>query len=327
MTSPAASVAPPGPGAGRGGPPRLALRSALAAGIVVPLVRPVTWVVALAGFLAGGGIVILAWPVLALPTPTGLQNLLGAPISTLAFGSPSAELVRAVAVIGGLAVALLVAGLLAGAWAERESIGLVLGGAAEEGYCSPAQARADPPGPARIALLRAIALLPPLVAFALSWPALYDVTYQELILPGDLAVPLPLRVMARLPLVLAALAAVWLVSDTAGALSVRRLVLERHGTLRAWALGWADLVRRPGRVAAVVALGGIVLLAAAGPALVAAAVALTRAREVLILAAGSPLGILGAALWVAIWLGAVVLAGVGAAVRSALLTMETARQP
>jgi len=326
VTSPAAPVAQPATSAGRGGQPRLALRSAIAAGMVVPLVRPATWAVALAGFLAGGGIVILAWPVLALPTPTGLQNLLGAPISTLAFGDPSAELVRAAAVIGGLAAVLLAAGLLAGAWAERESIGLVLAGAAEEGYCSPARPAARPPGLARIALLRGLALLPPLAAFALAWPALYDVTYQELILPGDLAVPLPVRVMARLPLALAALAAVWLLSDTAGALSVRRLVLERHGMLRAWALGWADLARRPLRVAAAVALGGIVLLAAVGPALAAAAVALTRAREVLILAAGSPLGILAAALWVGIWLGAVVLAGIGAAVRSALLTMEAMRQ-
>ncbi|HEY4752678.1 MAG TPA: hypothetical protein VIH37_05285, partial [Candidatus Limnocylindrales bacterium] len=78
---------------------RLPWRRAVAVAVRVTLVRPATWVVALAGFLAGGGAILLAWPILVLPTPSGLQNLLGAPVSTLAFGDPSRELIRMIATV------------------------------------------------------------------------------------------------------------------------------------------------------------------------------------------------------------------------------------
>ena len=304
--------------------PRLPWRSAVAAGVVVTLVRPATWVVALAGFLAGGGVTVLAWPILILPTPSGVQNLLGAPISTLAFGNPSPELVRVAVVAGVTLVVLFIAGLLTGAWAERRGIGLVLQGAAEEGYTSSAPSLAGAPGSVRIALVRVLALVPPVIVFVLGWPTLYSVTYKELILPEDLATPLPFRVIGQVPVLLAALIASWLLADAAAAVGVRRLVLERRGVLRAWALGWADLVRRPHRIIPVALLGDLALVLAAGPALVAAAIAWVRVREALEVAGTSLIGVAVVALWVGIWLGSVVLAGVGAAVRAALFTLEGA---
>lgn len=307
--------------------PRLPWRRAVAAGMVVTLVRPATWVVALAGFLAGGGAIVLAWPIVVLPTPSGLQNLLGAPVSTLAFGDPSPGLVQVVVVsVIGTAV-LLVAGLLIGAWSERRGIAMVLQGAAEEGYGVRAPDLAGAPGAGGVAAVRALALVPPLVVGVLAWPALYNAAYQELILPEDLVTPLPIRVIARVPLVLVSLAVAWLLADAAAAVGVRRLVLERRSIAAAWALGWADLVRRPHRILAAALLGDVVLVLATGPALVAAALAWVRVREALELAGGSPIGVVVVALWVGIWLGAVVLAGVGAAARSALLTLEGARQP
>ena len=307
--------------------PRLPWRSAVVAGIVVTLVRPGTWVVALAGFLAGGGVVVLAWPILVLPTPSGIQNMLGAPVSTLAFGNPSPELIRVALVTGVTLAILFIAGLVTGAWAERRGIALVLAGAADEGYAGPAPDLAGAPGPVRIALVRVLALVPPLIVFVLGWPTLYSVTYKELILPEDLSTPLPLRVIAQVPVLLAALIGSWLLADAAAAVGVRRLVLERRGVLRAWALGWADLVRRPHRIIPVALLGDLALLLTGGPALVVAALAWLRVREALEIAGTSPVGIAVVALWVGIWLGSVVLAGVGAATRAALFTLEGARQP
>ena len=302
---------------------RLPWRSAVAAGVVVTLVRPGTWVVALAGFLAGGGAIALAWPITVLPTTSGLQNLLGAPISTLAFGDPSPGLVRTAVILGVLAVVLLVAGLVVGSWAERRVIVLDLEEAADEGY-TPRPARDGAPGTGHVALLRSLSLIPPAVVLALAWPAVYGVTYQELILPEDLATPLPVRVIAKVPLQLAALVAAWLLADAAAAVAVRRLVVERRGVVAAWALGWADLVRRAHRIVPIALLGDLALLLSVGPALAAAAVAWDRVREALELARSSPAGIAVVALWVGIWLGAVALAGVGSALRSALFTLEGA---
>jgi hypothetical protein len=103
---------------------------------------------------------------------------------------------------------------------------------------------------------------------------------------------------------------------------VRRLVLERRPVMVSWLLGWADLVRRPHRIIPTALVGAGVLVLLVGPAMVAAAIGWGRVRDIL---AGDrdPLIVLGAlAIWVAIWLGGLVLAGVGAAVRAAAWTLE-----
>jgi hypothetical protein len=65
-----------------------------------------------------------------------------------------------------------------------------------------------------------------------------------------------------------------------------------------------------------------VLVLLAGPALAAAAAGWLRVRDMLV-GGREPVVVLGAvAIWVAIWLGGLVLAGVGAAVRAAAWTLE-----
>ncbi len=295
------------------------------AALVITLSRPATWVVALAGFLAGGGVIALAWPILVLPTPSGLQNILGAPVATLAFGSPSGEFMRLLAVTAITATIVFVGGLVAGAWAERRGIAMVLVAGEEEGYTAPVPQLASLPAVLRVAVIRLTAMIPPLIVFILAWPTLYAVTYRELILPEDLVTPLPVRVVAQLPVQLTMLLLVWGAADLAAALAVRRLIVERRRLVTAWLLGWADLVRRPYRVIPAALLGDVVVAVAAGPSLVASAVAWTRVREVLELAPASPLGIGVTVMWVSIWLGCLVLAGFGSAFRAALLTMEGAQ--
>ena len=308
------------------GPARLRFRGVVAGAFVVTLVRPGGWAIALAGFLAGGGVIVVAWPILVLPTPTGLQNALGGPVSTLVFGGPSATLV-ALVLLTTLGVVIAVAlGTWIGAWAERQGIALVLEAAADEGLAGPVPELAAAPGPGRIAVLRLLALAPVAAAALLAWRPLYDAAYHELILPTDLATPLPVRVILAVPLPIAGILVTWLLADCAAAVAVRRLVLERRRLVVAWLLGWADLVRRPHRIlpTALTGLGVVVLLV--GPPLLASAVGWGRVREVLI-EGRSTLVVVGVvATWVAIWLCGLVLAGVGAAFRAAAWTLEAARR-
>jgi hypothetical protein len=233
---------------------------------------------------------------------------------------------RLVGVTAITATLVFVGGLVAGAWAERRGIAMVLVAAEEEGYTAPVPRLATLPAVVRVAVIRLTALIPPLVIFVLAWPTIYAVTYRELILPEDLVTPLPMRVVAQLPVQLAALLLVWGASDLAAALAVRRLIVERRRLAAAWLFGWVDLVRRPYRVIPAALLGNLVVVVAAGPALVASALVWARLREALELAPDSPLGIAVAVMWVAIWLGCLVLAGFGAAFRAALLTLEGARR-
>lgn len=314
----------PGSAAGHWTPGRLPLRDVLTGAVVVTLLRPVTWALGLAGFLAGGGAILVAWPILVLPTPTGLQNALGGPVGSLVFGDPSAGLVALIAGgIGGL-VLLVAAGTVAGAWAERQGIGIALEAAAEDGLVLVGGDLDGAPGTWRVAAIRLLSLVPVLVAVVLAWQPVYDAIYRELVLPQDLRTPLPLRVLADVPWLVVAVALVWLAADAAGAVAVRRLVLERRSVLGAWASGWGSLVRRPHRVVPVAVTGLAVLALLLVPAMVAADMGWERVRDILVGGAGPVVALAGVAVWVAIWLGALVLAGVGAAVRAAAWTLESA---
>lgn len=288
--------------------------------VVVTILRPESWVLGLAGFLAGGGVLLVGAPVAVLPTPSGLQNALGGPISTLVVGTPSTALIVLIVVAVVAAVAGVLVGALAGAWAERAGIVLTLSTAGEERLLDPPEL-AGSPGTGRVMAVRLLSLLPVGLAAVLAWPPLYDATYRELVLPGDLATPLPIRVIRAVPGPLAAVVVVWLVSDSAAALAVRHLVLERRRVLVAWALGWVDLVRHPLRSAGTALIGVTVLALLLGPSMLAATAGWSRVRDVM-LGAGDPAAALVAVvLWVAIWLGALMLAGIASAVRAAAWTL------
>ena len=305
---------------------RLRWGATISGAFVVTLVRPAAWAFGLLGFLAGGGLVLVALPIVVLPTPTGLQNTLGNPISSLVFGAPSATLLAMlVAVLAG-GVLLFAAGLLAGAWAERQAIEIALEAAADEGIISPAPDLAGAPGAWQIAIVRLLALAPVAVALLLAWRPVYDVTYRELILPTDLVTPLPIRVLGQVPWVLIGIAGAWLLGDAAASVAARRLVLERRPTLVAWLLGWADLVRRPHRIVPTALVVAGVLLLLTVPPLLAASIAWERVREVIADDRDAGTTVVAVGTWVATWLGALILAGIGAAVRGAAWTLELPRR-
>jgi hypothetical protein len=305
---------------------RLPWGTAMLAAALVVIVRPAAWPTALAGFLARGGIFVLAVPVVVLPTPTGISNVLAAPLTSVLFGAPSRALISLVAGSVLITVAVLVAGALVGAWAERSGIATALEVAGEEGLVERAGLPAAPDATRRVAALRLLGLLPLFAVLALSAPVLYAGIYHELILPDELQTPLVMRVLRDMPGQLLTIAATWLVADAATALAVRRLVLEHRSIVRAWAMGWAGLIRRPHRVlsTAIAALG--VTLLAVVPAVVAAELAWRRTRAVLS-GDGSPLElVLSVVLFVAIWLLCLLLAGATSSFRNAAWTYEMARR-
>ena len=312
----------PSPSTAGGTRVRLPWGTVITGAVEVTLLRPVSWVFGLASFLAGGGILLLAWPILVLPTPTGLQNALGGPVSSLVFGDPSPTLVVLIAGAITALLLLLLAGTLAGAWAERQGIAVALEAAADDGLGLPAADLEGAPGAWRVAVVRLLGLAPLVIVAALAWQPFYDATYRQLVLPQDLVTPLPLRILGDVPWVVIAVAGVWLLSDAAAAVGVRRLVLDREPVLAAWLMGWGDLLRRPQRIIPTALLGAAVLALLVGPAMAAAAAGWSHVRDILV-GDRDPLIAAGAVgIWVAIWLGGLVLVGVGAAVRAAAWTLE-----
>ena len=211
-------------------------------------------------------------------------------MSKLVLGTPTPELIVLAAAGSAGVLAVLSGGLVAGAWAERQGIEMTLEAGEEEGLITTRPDLRGAPGTGRVALVRLASLVPPALAAVLAWQPLYDVIYRELILPSELVTPLPLRVIRAVPLLLAGIGVTWLLSDAAASVGVRRLVLERRSVPVAWVLGWVALVRRP--------------------------------RDLVVSGREPALALAAVLVWVTIWLVGLALAGVGAAFRSSLATME-----
>jgi hypothetical protein len=302
--------------------------STLYAALVVTFVRPSLWVVALSGFLARGGLLLLAIPIVVLPTPSGIANVFGGPVASLLFGAPSPTLVAIIVVSVLAGIALLLAGTWIGAWAERTVVAVSLEAAAEEGLVpaaagSPTLRR----GVGAVVVIRLLGLVPLAIALLAAAQPLYDAIYHEMILPDDLRTSLLTRVLSDIPMPLLFIAVNLLLGDAAASIGVRRLLLEGRSIPEAWLLGWLWLAQRWYRVLATSLATTAVLALLIGPAIVAAATGWDRLRGLLI-DGRDPLGtFLAIALFVAVWFGGLVLAGAGATFRGAAWTFELIRRP
>ena len=305
---------------------RMPWGSVLLGALVVAFVRPAAWPIALAGFLGRGGVLLMLLPVLVIPTPTGIANAVGGPVSSFLFGSPSPALLAMLAAIAAGTLLLVVAGAVVAGWSERNGIVQALRVAADEGFVPAGHARVRGGGSlASLAGLRLLGLVPPLAALLLSGPVLYDAFYRELVLPDELRSPLALRILRDVPGTVLAVAAAWLVADAATSLAIRRQVLERRGLVAAWVAGWLGLMRRPIRVVGTALATVALSIGLVGPALVAGAFAWIRARDLLREDRDALAIVLAVLLFVALWLGALVLAGVAAAFRGAAWTFDVVR--
>ncbi len=296
----------------------------MVAAALMTLARPTLWVVALAGFLARGGIVAFLLPIVVLPSPSGVANVIAPSLTSFAFGLVSSSFVEIVAALVTFLLAWIVLGGLVGAWADIELVRSAVGDeelGLGDGYFVP-------PGKGSIARafgVRVLAHLP--LAVALAWGAVRIVqsAYAELVTPFEVVTPLFIRVLGDVPDAIAVIVTLWLLGEAAGGLAVRHAVLGRRSAAASVRDGWLDLVRRPrSGFGTLLATDGAVGLTVVSSAL-AAGVVWSWVR-LAVLGDDGP-GQVGAAtgILVAVWLGGLVLTSVAVAWRSVAWTAEWLR--
>ena len=315
----------------------------LTGALLVTLASPQTWPLALAVFLLRGGLVVVALPIVVLPTPVGLGNILAPTLTSLVFGGVSPGFVILVVAIALAGLAGVVAGGTLAAMLEAEAARIVAGHeevASPPGITVPSRAADDPsdrPAPVvtggrsaeagRIFLTRVLAHLP--LGIALAWGSvrLVAITYHELTNPTDVATSIVWRVLREAPEVVVAIGLTWMVGQTVGAIAARRVALARSGTLGALRAAASTVLRRP----LPVLLGFWLPTFALAVALAPSAVAASSAADVIRTAAAAPTDPIGlflaVVLFVSLWIAGLALTAVICAWRAAFWTVGLGEAP
>jgi hypothetical protein len=288
----------------------------MVAALAATLARPAWWSMALAAFLVRGGILLLLLPILTLPSPAELATTLSPTISALAFGGLTAGVVVALLTALVMALALLAAVGLTGAWLDRAQL---LEAATDEDLelgWRPAHASL------RDALaLRLTAHLPTLAAVAYATFRLIGAAYDELLSPGDATVPMVLRIVERAPDALLAVGVTWLAGEAIGALAARRAAAGASFRGALWRSARQVASRRGLATLLVTTAAAVVILA---PFLVVAARSWGNLRD-LLLDGGHPVLVAAALLvLVATWILGLASTGAALAWRTAAWTAEVA---
>ena len=302
--------------------------------MTLALRHPSAWPVALAGFLVRGGILLFLLPVVVLPTPTGLATAFGSDIIAVAIAGPTPATVQLAATAILAVLGWLVLGSVVGAAADIE----LARWAATSGRAA-ATVPADTPGPAarafpprsrrglvgRVAIVRLACHLP--LAIVSVWAAarIVAAVYREYISPGDLSVPLSLRVVGSVPDAIVLLVVAWLIGEALGGLAARAIVLDGRPAGRAIRAALASTVLHPLSAGIALATTTIVLVSLVAPLVVASAVLWGRLGSEL-LGAGDALTVLAATLgFIAAWLVGLFAAAVAATLRSSIWTWHALR--
>ncbi|HEY0443979.1 MAG TPA: hypothetical protein VGC90_07150, partial [Candidatus Limnocylindrales bacterium] len=153
------------------------------------------WPIALAGFLARGGIVLFLLPIVVIPTPSGIADVIAPALISFAFGLVSPAFIAIVVTLVVSIVAAIVLGGLAGVWADVLLIRAIAGAGASGGSTA---ADRDVPGGVvvRAFAVRFLAHLPLWIALAWGAVRIVEATYTELVTPFEVVTPLALRVLA-----------------------------------------------------------------------------------------------------------------------------------
>lgn len=298
---------------------------ALADALLVTLATPTTWPLALAAFLLRGGILVVALPIIVLPTPVGVGNAVGPTLTSIAFGSVPTELV---VVIGSIVVGVLI-WLVAGGWlaAGLEAEGARIVGRDEDVVAlrgpeaTPGGRPADRHLAGRILAARLLASLPLGVVLATGSVRLVFVTYRELASPLDVATPILVRVLRGSPEVVIAIVVAWMVAEIVGALAARRITLAGAGVGGALRHAVATCVRHPVSTLVRFCVPTLVLFLVLVPSALAAAAAFDAIGAVLG-GRSDPIGILvGVIVFVTLWAVGLLLASVVCAWRAAIWTV------
>lgn len=286
------------------------------------LSAPAAWPVALAGFLARGGLVLFLVPIIVLPTPAGVANLVAPWVVPLWSGQVSPQIVAIVGLAVALVVGSIAAGGLLGAWADllliREAA------ANEELGFRPVIPRPRRRLAAEAFTVRLLAHAP--LAVALAWGAarIAEAGAQELRNPLEVVSPFAIRVVTAVPDAVAAVFVTWLIGEAAGGLAVRHLVLGGASPGRSLREAFLDLVRHLSSLATLL-LTTFGLLVTLVPSVVAAGVGWSWARVMLLGGGLPPDTVVAIVLFVILWLGGLALAAGVTTWRSYAWTAEWLR--
>lgn len=212
--------------------------------LLAALGRPVWWILALAGFLVRGGIVVFLLAVVTLPSPLAISNLLSPIVTPIYLGSIGPGLVLLI----GTAVATTLAWLFAATWfAAATEVVLARDARAVAG--DEGLPVASSGGSRRLLITRAtfahlVALVPLGVAIGVGAIGILDVAYRELVNPTD-ASPIVPRVVAGAWLPVCVIIVTWVLGEIVGGFAARRVVLLDESVLPAVGRAALDLVRRP----------------------------------------------------------------------------------
>lgn len=287
--------------------------STLATAFRIALGRPTLWLLGLGTFLLRGGIVLVVLPIVVVPTPVGIGNLLAPSLTAISLGAiPMGFFFASVGIGVGVVLWLGLAGWLA-AMLEAAAVRIVAGRGADE---------VPPPREgARILACRLVCLLPLAAALAIGSARLVFVTYQELTLPSDSATPVAVRVLRDAPDVPIAILVIWMSAEIVAAVAARRVVLGEVRVRSALRSAIGSIGRKPlaalGRFLLPTIVLALIVLAAA----VASSAAWTTVRATLE-AGPDPVGaLLATVALVAIWLAGLALIGLASAWRAAVWTV------
>lgn len=314
--------------------------AAFFASLLVSLGRPAWWVLALAGFLARGGIILAVLPIVSLPSPLGLSDIFAPAIIQLRLGRIDIGVVGAIVGVVATLVACVVIGGLVGAATDLALIRDGAAAAAEEGVTDDPVRRRTGDGAvgptlsrpggfrvvARILIVRLAAHLPFAIAVVIGTVAILNVTYVELIRPADVATPLVIRVISGAAWPIGGIVVAWLLGELAGGTAARRVVLECAGVRAALGGAVAALVLRPRSTLVPGIVTTIALAVILGATLGGARIAWLGADAALTNSSVDAVTLVVTLMtFVAIWLAALALIGLVAAIRSLALTFEAVR--
>ncbi len=299
----------------------MTLGATLLTSLLVVLARPSTWPLALATFFLRGGWLLVLAPIVVLPTPVGLANVIAPVLEDIAFERRTRDLTVAAATLGLAFLAWLVGGGLIAAAVEAETTRRI---AADDEVAAGA---GSPPftGRAwRIVVVRLVAHLP--LAVALGWGAvrLVSVAYRELTVPSEVSVPIGLRIVTGAPDAVVGIILAWLVGESLGALATRRVVLSGEGVPGALRGALRRFLRHPARGLTLSTLSTTVLATVLAVTGLAAAAMLEALRVALAFEdlAWPSIALLVA--FIALFAAGLVLVAVVAAWRSAIWTVDPA---
>lgn len=192
--------------------------ASMRAALVATAAHPEWWVMALAAFLVRGGLIVAVLPIVSLPSTAALITTFAPPLEALVLGRPSLEGVAA----GTLLIGLVGAGLaIAGATGAWLDLALVRAATEDDELELGWSARATSAWSAFG--IRLVAHVPTFLALGYGAARIVGATYDELIGPGDLTVPVAVRVALRAPDAVALIGVAWLLGETIGPLAARRM--------------------------------------------------------------------------------------------------------